>query len=351
MRLFRRLFGRSDLKKKRAEPFLYPQNFQTLLGGYRTTALLFVAAKLKLPDLLANGSRSSEDLADTLKAHAPTLRRLLRGLVALGIFSEEAGGRFQLTGLGTQLQSDNARYSAAILNGEEYAPAWNNLFHSVMTGETAFDDAFGESPWTHRQKNARLNDCFNALLAHSTSAAVRSILEVCDFSRYRIVADVGGGQGTLLAAILKVHPALHGILFDQPHVVAAAGNVLQTAGVGGRCRIVEGNFFEKIPIEADAIILKSILHDWDDEKCLAILKNCHASLQAGQALLVVEKIMPDQVADNPGIILGDLHMLAVTGGMERTADEYHRLFAAAGFKPEKIISTRGEHNILEALRA
>src|ERR1700723_2067885 len=145
-----------------------------------------------------------------------------------------------------------------------------------MTGKTAFDNAFGESPWTHRQKNTGLNDCFNALLTHSTAAAVRSILEVCDFSRYHTVADVGGGQGTLLAAILKAHSSLHGILFDQPHVVSAAGKILQAAGVGGRCRIVEGNFFETIPVQADAMILKSILHDWDDEKCVAILKNCHA---------------------------------------------------------------------------
>lgn len=328
------------------------QNLRDLLEGYRGTALLYVAAKLKIADQLTAGPRSNRELSEALGTHAPSLHRVLRGLVAIGVCSEIPGGAFELTPLGQQLRSDinGSEYNQAILNGEEYAKAWNHLLHSVMTGETAFDHAFGESPWEHRGKNPELNQRFNSWLEKGAAASGRSLLNAYDFSPHQTVADLGGGQGALLAAILQAHHSLQGILFDRAHVISAARPRLESAGLASRCRIVEGDFFNTVPPGADVYILKSILHDWDDEKCSVILRNCRAVLKPGQSLLVLEKIMPARAMDKPSTILGDLHMLAVTGGKERTANEYRELFAVAGFDLKKITPLPTGHSVLETVR-
>ncbi len=328
-------------------------DLQGLLNGYRSTALIYAAAKLKLPDALAAGPRTSAELAQNLNVHAPSLHRLLRGLVALGLCTEEAGGSFRLTPPGARLQSTNGRseYSLAILNGEEYARAWNDLLHSIRTGETAFDHAFGQSPWEHRRTTPGLNACFNTWLKNGAADAGGSLLNAHDFSAYRCIADLGGGNGTLLGALLQAHPAARGILFDQPHVVATARPLLEAGGVAARCELVEGSFFERIPAGADVYILKSILHDWDDEKSLTILRHCHATLKTGQPLLVLEKILPELAATAPTMIMNDLHMLAVTGGLERTAEAYEKLFRRAGFRLKQIIPLRTGHSLLETVRA
>ncbi|MEJ0088315.1 MAG: methyltransferase [Limisphaerales bacterium] len=350
MGLFRQLFGRREPLSKPAEA---GPSLNSLLGGYRNTALLYVAARLKIPDLLAAGPRSSRELSEILNANAPALHRVLRGLVALGLCSEMEDGYFQLLPLGEKLQSSTGgpEYSLAILNGEEYAAAWNDLLHSVMTGEASFDHVFGESPWQHRQKNPELNERFNFWLEEGAAAAGLAISKAYDFSQQQTVADLGGGQGTLLAAILQANASLQGVLFDQPHVISIARRKLESAGLKPRCQLVEGSFFEPVPVEADVCILKSILHDWDDEKCLLILKNCRAVLKPGQPLLVVEKIMSERVKDQPSIIMADLQMLVVTGGRERTLDEYKKVFAAAGFELKRTIPLSTGHCLLETHRS
>jgi orsellinic acid C2-O-methyltransferase len=349
MRLFRHLFGHRSRHPKPAED---GPGLQSLLGGYRSTALLYVAARLKIPDLLLAGPRSSQELSEILSAHAPALHRVLRGLVVLGLCSETEDGRFQLTLYGRKLQSntDGPEYSLAILNGEEYATAWNDLLHSVMTGGAAFDHVFGESPWQHRQKNPGLNERFNLWLEEGATSAGRALAKAYDFSPHQTIADLGGGQGTLLAVILSIHHSRQGILFDQPHVVTIAHRKLELAGVGARCRLVPGSFFEAVPPGADVYILKSILHDWDDEKCRLILSNCRAAMKSGQPLLVVERIMPARAMDQPSTIMADLQMLAVTGGRERTADEYKKLFAASGFELKRIVPLPTWHHLLETAR-
>jgi orsellinic acid C2-O-methyltransferase len=346
MRLFRHLF---DRLRRQPKPVWNEQSLQKLLEGYRSTALLYVATKLKIADLLMERPRNSQELSQILGAHAPTLHRILRGLVALGFCSETNNGCFQLTLLGEKLQSNigSPQYDLAILNGEEYTAAWNNLFNSVMTGKTAFDLAFGESPWEHRHRNPDLNRHFHAWLEQGARSASQAILEAHNFSSCRTIADIGGGQGTLLIAILQAKPSMKGILFDQAHVISLAHHKMKEAGVQSRCRLVEGNFLNAVPPGADVYILKSILHDWDDESCVLILKNCRNVLKTGQPLLVIEKIMPARVADHPAIIMSDLHMLAVTGGMERTALEYQKLFTAAGFEIKKVVQLKTAHSLLE----
>jgi hypothetical protein len=344
MRLFHQFIDRLRPKPGKS-------SLQNLLEGYRGTALLYVAAKLKIADQLAEKPCTSGELSKKLDAHAPTLHRVLRGLVALDLCRENEDGAFQLTPLGRKLRSNAAgpEYNLAILNGEEYAAAWNHLLHSVLTGETAFDHVFGESAWAQRRKNPELNQRFNAWLEQGAAAAGCALLQAYDFSPHQTVADLGGGQGALLTVILQAHPALQGILFDQSHVLAGAQRGLEAAGIGPRCRMAEGDFFNAVPAGADVYILKSVLHDWDDEKCSRILRNCRTVLKPGQPLLVVEKIMPVRVADQPATVMSDLHMLAVTGGKERPADEYQKLFNGAGFGLKKITPLPTGHNLLETL--
>jgi SAM-dependent methyltransferase len=324
-----------------------------LLNGYRNTALLYVAAKLGLADLLAEGPRSSADLARSLGAHAPSLHRILRGLVTVGVCTEEHDGRFGLTPLGASLKAEEpgSPHGQAILCGEEYAGAYGGLLHSAMTGETAFNHVFGMDHWEHRKQHLELNEYFNAGPRQGTARGIRSILAAYDFSSFRTVADVGGGSGALLAAILKAHPSVTGILFDQPHVVATARPNLEAAGVAARCQVVGGSFFDRMPDGADAHILKHVIHDWDDAQDLAILRNCHRALREEGTLLVVERLMPARVEDDPAAVLADVHMLALTSGRERTEAEYRALFTAAGFTLTRVIPTRSRLSIIEGARA
>jgi SAM-dependent methyltransferase len=346
-RVFQTFFHRYLSSNLRTGPLV----LQTLLNGYRRTALLYLAAKLGLADLLAKGPRSSAELAQSLGAHAPSLHRVLRGLVALGVCSEEHDGRFGITPLGAYLRAGTpgSVHGSAILCGEEYLGAWGGLLHSVMTGETAFNHVFGMSLWDHQVRHPELSECFNVRLRQDTVQSTRAILAAYDFSPFRTICDVGGGHGALLSAILKAYLSATGILFDQPHVVAEGRPYLEAAGVAARCRIDGGSFFERVPEGADAHILKSVIHDWDDEQSLAILRNCHRALKQQGRLLLLEWVIPARVEHAPEVIMADVHMLAVTGGRERSELEYRALFAAAGFKMTRIIPTHSPLSIIEGV--
>ena len=337
---------------RRLGPRTHRRALRSLLDGYRQAGLLYVAAKLGLADLLADGPRSSVDLARPLGAHAPTLHRVLRGLVALGVCSEERDGRFGLGPLGTWLQAEKHGSSrgSAILNGEEAFAAWGGLLHSAMTGETAFDHVFGMSVWEHRERHPELNEYFNAAFREGAPRATAAILAAYDFSQFGTVADVGGGHGALLTAILKAHPSVNGILFDQPHVIADAGPYLEAAGVAARCRAVGGGLLAAVPAGADAHVLKYIIHNWGDDGALAILRNCHDALSDGGTLLLVERVLPARVEQDPATVWLDLHMLALNGGRERTEAEYRALLAAAGFTVTRVIRPRSSFRIIEAVR-
>jgi hypothetical protein len=326
------------------------RDLQSMLGSYRACALIYVAARLGIADRLEDGPMTGAELAEHCGAHAPSLRRVMRGLVAIGICREARDGRFSLTPMGEQLRTQGPRSlrGPALLMGEEYYPAWGDLMHSAMTGEPAFRHVFGMSQWEHRAQHPELGESFDAGMERGTERSTGAILAAYDFSRFGTVADVGGGRGVLLAALLQAHPALSGILVEQPHVVEAACGYLEAAGVAGRCRVVAGSFFEALPEGADAHILKSIIHDWDDERALAILRNCHVALKPQSKLLLVEQ----PVAGRPGAspIMLDLQMLVVAGGRERTIEEHCELLRASGFRLEHVIPTRSHLSILEAAR-
>ncbi len=252
-----------------------------LLQGFRVSQAIHVFAVLGVADLLKDGARESDDLAARVGAHPPTLYRLLRALASIGVLREEPGRRFALTPLGDCLRSDAPEPvgpMAVFLGQATVWQAWSGLLHSVRTGENAFRHVHGVSLWEHNSRDSEAGAIFDAAMTSGSRRHAGAVLAAYDFGRFATIVDVAGGRGALLAAILNAHPAAHGVLFDQPHVVAHAGPVLEAAGVRDRCRIVEGSFFDAVPDGGDAYVLKWILHDWEDERALAILRACRQAM-------------------------------------------------------------------------
>jgi len=324
----------------------------SLLEGYRTSAMLHVAAKLGIADLLAIGPRNSDELAEHLGADPSSLRRFLRGLVAYGICCEEQDGRFKLTNLGIWLQDSKPRSlrSQAVRSGELYA-AWGSLMHSVMTGEPAFAHLFGTDVWKYRKQFPELDEGFNKAFRENSSRIAREFTDAYDCSSVRTIADIGGAYGALLAAILKNSPSLTGILFDQPHVAAKATAHLTESGVSERCRVVGGDFFNHVPDGADCYILKSVIHDWNDREAGLILRNCRQVLKPDGKVLLIERILPARVEQARGTIMLDLRMLIATGGRERSEGEFQSILKAAGLALTRVSPLRSGFNIIEGMPA
>jgi len=227
--------------------------------------------------------------------------------------------------------------------------AQSGLVHSVMTGETAFAHVFGADAWKHRQRNSALGERFDAELNIETARAAAAIVSAYDFSSSRVLCDVGGGYGALLCAILAACPAMRGMLLEQAHVAIGARSYVESQGLGKRCRVVEGDFFEGVPEGADTYVMKSIVHDWPDARAAAILGNCGKALKAGGRVILIERLMPALANDAPDTVRVDLHMLAVTGGRERSEAEYRQLLEAAGFSLRRIVPTRSPFCVIEGM--
>ncbi len=307
-----------------------------LLQGYRATCVIVTAIELGVLERLRTGPASAQELADQLGAHRSSLQRFLRALEVVGLVELLANG-VALTSMGRLLLNPDAGLrERAILTGEEYLPAWLELGHSVMTGEPAFPAVFGTNVWEHRKSHPELGECFDRAMAEQQARAKRSVLGAYNFSGSRLVVDVGGGRGAVMAEILQQYPNARGLLFDQPHVVEAAHALLAAAGVLDRCRIAGGSFFDSVPAEGDVYILQYILHDWDDSKCATILRNCRAAMRPSSVLLVVENIVPEGARAADVVTMLDLHMMVMLGGRERTLSEYRSLLRSAGLELQRV---------------
>ncbi len=320
--------------------------------AYNLTQMIYVAVKLGIPDLLVDGPKSVDELGAKSGAHPPSLYRLLRALASLDIFSEDTSGRFRLTPLSELLRSENpgSLRPFALAYGEPWWwSAWGNLLHSVQTGETAFVHVFQKSLFQFLSGDADAARIFNANMTAMTSEEAQAVVTAYDFSGTSFLVDVGAGQGSLAAAILRAHPQTRAIVFDSPSVIAGARTQLRAAEVGERCQMVGGSFFEWVPKGGDVYVLKDILHDWDDQNAIHILQNCRIAMRDSARLLVIERII---TPGNEGAVgkLIDISMLVFTGGRERTEAEYRALLAPAGFQIKKVIPA-GETNILEAVPA
>jgi SAM-dependent methyltransferase len=312
---------------------------------------VYAAAQLGLADLLADRSRTCEDLAKATLAHPSALRRLLRALASCGVVTEVEPGRFALTPLGAALRSDApgaARATVLTLAGDWQWTAWGKFLYSLQTGKPALGAAYGmglfEYLAAHPEDGAHFNEAMVGMYAPVGPAVVAAY----DFSAFRTVVDLGGGTGGLLRTILRTNESLHGTLFELPGPASQARRSLEASGLSSRCTVLEGDFFKGVPAAHDAYVLAHVLHDWPDEKALPILRNCRQAIRDNGRLLIVEAVLPPGDTPHLGKLM-DLLMLTVTGGVERTTNEFADLLAAADFKLTRVVPTSTHQSVVEAV--
>jgi O-methyltransferase domain len=309
--------------------------------------LTHLTAKLKLPDYLAEGPKTAEELATLTATHAPSLYRVMRTLASLGLFTEDPSHRFALQPLGAALKSGTPSYATAlIMGGEMVARSLDNMLYSVQTGKTGFQNSFGVPLFDWLGGHPAEASLFNQTMVGIHGMEPPAVAAAYDFSVFKTIADVGGSTGNLLTTILARHPALRGILFDLPHVVRNAPALIAQRGLTDRIQIETGSFFDRVPAGADAYILSHVIHDWNEEQCLTILGHCRRAMSGGR-LLLVEMVLPDGDTPHPGKIL-DMVMLIAPGGEERTAAQYAALLDKAGFRLTRVVPTASPVSIVEA---
>jgi len=321
-----------------------------IISGFWISRAVYVIAKLGIPDLLKSGPKTAEELASETDTHAPSLFRILRALVSVGVLSIDEDGRFAQTPLSETLVTTtpgSLRWFAVSELGQEHYPAWGNLMHSVKTGEIAFDNFFGVDIWKYFQQNPEDAAVFNNSMTNVTAHTNEAITSLYDFSQFGTIIDVGGGHGGLITSILEKNPQVKGVLFDAAEVIEGARPKIQAAGLSDRLETVAGDFFKSVPEGGDAYVMKWIIHDWDDEKSNTILRNIRNRMQPNSKLILVDCVVPE--TDEPHFSkFIDLNMLVMTGGKERTEKEFAQILEAAGFKLLRVISTDMPHSIVEA---
>jgi len=323
-----------------------------LLNGHCLEQALYVAAVMGIADLLREGAKSSKQLARATGADRSSLYRLLRMLASIEVLSEDQSDQFALTALGATLRSDvpNSVRDRAILYGApEMWKVWGNLLHTVKTGESACEGVYAVPFYEFLSQHPTVEVPFNRYMTKSSEQHVAEILKCYDFSQLRTLVDVGGGHGSTLAAILQAYPALHGILFDLPQVVAGA-TLLDTAGVGERCKVIGGDMQQSVPPGGDGYLIKWVLMDRSDEQAIKVLKNCMEAMANDAKILVVEMVMPPRGAASFANIM-DLQMMLLFGkGCIRTEGEFRALFKAAGLMVTKCLPTPSPNSIIEGMR-
>jgi hypothetical protein len=316
-----------------------------MVTGYYVSRALYVVATLGVADRLANGPRGHEELAKETATHAPALRRVLRLLASVGVFSEEPDGRFALTPIGACLRDGvpGSMRAAARLFGGTTQDRWADLLYSVQTGEPAFrKQARADDPFAGIGADAELAALFDEAMADWTKHVAVAAAAAYDFARFETIVDVGGGNGTLLAGILAVTHGPRGVVFDLPHVVERAQAHLVEVGIADRCTAVGGDFFKEVPRGGEAYLLKHVIHDWNDERAVQILTTCRRAMGPKGRLLIIEGVYPERIdasSESQGAAANDVNMLVCTGGRQRSEAEFHALYAAAGLTLTRMVPT------------
>ena len=337
------------VKKVKMNHVSLHQQLDGMITGYWISQSIYAAAKFGIADHLKDGPRSVEELAEATSTSADALYRLLRALASAGIFAEGESRQFSLTPLAEPLQSDvpGSKRAMALMSGDEQFRSWAEIEYSIQTGRIAFEKVFGKPIFDYLGDNPDKARIFDAAMVGIHGRESNAVLDAYDLSDVRVVADIGGGNGSQITLVLEKHANLKGILFDLPHVANRAKERLETAGLLDRCEVVGGNFFESVPGGADAYMMRHIIHDWDDDKSLTILRNCHTAMSPESKLLIVESVIPPGNEPFGGKLL-DLVMLLIPGGRERTEDEYRTLLDQAGFELSRIVPTSTEISVIEA---
>jgi hypothetical protein len=326
-----------------------------LTVGYLPSMCLNVVARLSVPDHLGTAPVAVEDIARKCGANTDALYRVMRALSSFGIFSEVSPRSFVQTAASDLLRTDHPqslRPFVVFFPDPLHFRCYANLMHSVKTGETTAVPTVGSELFDYLRDHPEESRVFNEAMVNLTQVFMPAVLDTYDFGGANVVVDVGGGQGSVVAAILQRYPNMRGVLFDLDYVVRAAKPYLESMGLGKRCDIVAGSFFETVPEGGDVYVMKNIIHDWDDDRCLAILGNIRAALKGRPSGKVVLFEMVVSEGNEPHMAkLADIEMLALPGGRERTESEYRNLFSRAGFRLVRIVPTPSMQSVIEAVVA
>lgn len=331
------------------EPSASARMFQFIMG-FMAPQAIHVVAKLGLADIVAKAPATAEELVAATKTNAPALSRVLKFLASLEVFSDDDAGRYRQTRLSETLRTDHPQSlrGMAVAFGSEFLwGPFGALSEAVTTGKPAFNHVFGTSFFEYLAAHPEDAAAFNAAMTSVSSIELSAIIAAYDFSAFERVVDIGGGQGALLQGILLANPRLRGVLFDLSAVVAGAG-ALRTGVLADRCEVVGGDFFQAVPEGADGYLMRVVVHDWNDEDALKILKNCRAAIRPDGKLLLIESVLkllnqPDPARFN------DLIMLVLApGGKERTEAEFGELLREAGFSLARVIPATGLTSIIES---
>ncbi len=326
-----------------------------LVSGFRSTQMVRVVTELRIPDLVADGPRTSDDLAAATGVLAEPLRRVLRCLVAIGVFTETDDGRFAATPVSEWFRDrpGSLRGVALMLPAESYR-AFGDLMYTLKTGEPAFEHVFSMSRWEQLAQEPEQASIFNTAMQYGTEGVRDAVASAYDFSGLLSIVDVGGGRGTLIAGLLKANPHLRGMVFDLDAGLAETEDYLKQEGVHDRCVVKRGSFLDSVPPGHDAYLLKNIVHDWSDEKAALILFNCRQAMGPERRLILVEQIVPKRLDDSPDarrLFMNDVQMMVMLGGRERTLDEFRALLHMAGFQLTRVIPTASRYQLIEAIPA
>jgi hypothetical protein len=324
--------------------------------GYQLSQALYVAAKLGVADVLAGGALDANAVAGAVGARSPELRRVVRALVAAGVFSELEDGRIALNETAAALQVDApAGIRDVVINfGEEMYRAFGELLHTVRTGETAFEMVYGQPLFDYYASHPAAEASASARMRARSLPVTRELVASDLAQGISRMIDVGGGTGTVVAAMLEAHPDLRAVLYERPTVLPLAADYLTAHGVADRCDIVAGDFFASVPDGGDLYLLKSVLHDWDDDRCVTILRNCRGAMHDAARVVIVEFVLPQRMTADAALlpaVLLDLIMLTYAGGRERTEAEFADLFQQAGLRLARVSALEAGPHVLLAVVA
>ncbi len=321
--------------------------------GYMASMALNVAVQLRIADHLASGPKKTADLARITNTNEDRLYRVLRALASVGVFSEVAPHHFALTPAAEVLRSDvpDSVYPMMLWMSDPFHyRIYAEMMHSVKTGEIAFNHIYGKPVFEYLPDDPQEAAVFNNAMVNLSNMVAPAVLKAYDFSGIGSLMDVGGGHGALVACILREHPEMRGMVYDMEPVVAGARTAPCSQDVLDRCEFIAGDFFQSVPAGADAIIMKHIIHDWDAEKAVQILKNCRAALSGkpGAKVLLVESVLMRDNQPNLGKFI-DLEMFMFVGGRERTEEQFRDLLAASGLRLNRVIPTEAPLWVVEAV--
>jgi hypothetical protein len=315
-----------------------------LLNGAWAARLVHAAAELGIADHLGEEPRDAAFLATATRCHTPSLARLLRALTAIGVLHETDDRRYALTPLGATLRSEvpgSMRAWALLFFSDDQGKAWEALPHAVRTGEHAFRHIFGADQWARLAARPEAARLFDAGMQSMTQGVNGPLITHYPFGNYKWIVDVGGGNGALLLPMLSQHPTMRVTVFDLPHVADAARRHIAEQGLSDRCEAVSGDAFVAVPPGADAYVLKGVIHDWEDEEAIAILRTCRAAMRADSTLLLIDRILPERIDPTDALtqakFITDINMFINPGGRERTEAEFRDLLSRGGLRLARVI--------------